>query len=102
MNHQNYTEVRNDSEAVSIVEIPILGYSAFFDVISDLLNNPSAHCISYFCQPFSDRLSFTCCIADDETGNIRIMSHETRQGDLPLKSLAGLFPFMHIYERKIH
>ena len=102
MNHQNYTEVRNDSEAVSIVEIPILGYSAFFDVISDLLNNPSAHCISYFCQPFSDRLSFTCCIADDETGNIRIMSHETRQGDLPLKSLAGLFPSMHIYERQIH
>lgn len=102
MNNQSYIEVRNGSGAVNIKEIPVLEYSVFFDVARYLLSIPSNHCISYYCQPVPDRLRFTCCIADDETGNIRIMSHETMRDDLPLKSLASLFPSMHIFEREIH
>jgi len=102
MNHQDYKEVKNGSGAVNIEEVPVLEYPVFFDVASNLLSTPSGHCISYYCQPVSDRLRFTCCIADDETGSIRIMSHETRKGDLPLKALSIPFPSMHIFEREIH
>lgn len=102
MNHQHYKEVINGSGAVNIKEIPVLEYPLFFDVASDLLRISSGHCISYYCHPVSDRLRFTCCIADDETGSVRILSHETRRGGLPLKSLSGLFPAMHIFEREIH
>lgn len=102
MNQHNFKEIKNGSPAADFKEIPVLDYNIFFDEISNLLTHLSNHCISYYCQPVSDRLRFICCIADDETGSIRIMSHETSQGGSPLKSLSMAFPAMHIFEREIH
>ncbi len=102
MDHHNCKEIRNGSLAVDIREIPVIVYPVFSEEVKDLLKSPSNHCISYYCQPDSDRLKFICCIADDATGSIRILAHETRRGGSPLRSLTPLIPALHIFEREMH
>ena len=102
MNHNNSIELRNGSTAVDIRNIPVIGYQPFFEEVCGLLASSSNHCLSYYCLPSSDRIRFVCCIADDKTGTVRVISHEAPRGGSPLKSLTSLVPAMHIFEREIH
>jgi len=102
MSSQNYISINNGSIPAEINSVPVLGYDLFYDEVMVLLGNVSHHCISYHCQASSDRLKFICCIADDETGNINILSHESKPGGSPLRSLTPACPAMHIFEREIH
>ncbi len=102
MSNQNYIAIDNGSLPVGIQEIPVLAYDLFYDEVCGMLNNPSNHCLSYYCQDLSDRLRFICCIADDETGRIKVISHEGNREGLTLKSLTPACSSMHIFEREIH
>ena len=102
MSNQNYISTDNGSLPVGINEIPVLAYDLFYDEVCGMLNNPSNHCLSYYCQDLSDRLRFICCIADDETGRIKVLSHEGNREGLTLKSLTPACTSMHIFEREIH
>ena len=102
MSNQNYISTDNGSPPVGINEIPVLAYDLFYDEVCGMLNNPSNHCLSYYCQDLSDRLRFICCIADDETGRIKVLSHEGNREGLTLKSLTPACTSMHIFEREIH
>lgn len=95
-----YTEVRNGSAPVGISEIPVLDYDRFFDEVCIMLGDERFHCLTYFCYPAGGVLKFICCIADDGSGTIRIMSHE-KSGEAPLRSLTARVYAMHIFEREI-
>ncbi|MRR19346.1 NADH dehydrogenase subunit [bacterium] len=102
MRNTNHTEVKNGSTPAEIKTVPVLSYDLFYDEVRDLLGNESKHCISYYCHVYYEKLKFICCIADDETGRIKILSHEARQGGPPLRSITPVCSAMHIFEREIH
>jgi len=102
MNQPSYKELKNGAAPVMITEIPVLENYLFHETVKDLLADKSNHCVSYYCQVYSGRLKFICCIAGDDNGSIMIFSHEMRKDDPPLKSLTPDCPAMHIFEREIH
>ncbi len=102
MNQHTYTEVNNGSAPVPVRSTPVLSYGHFYDEVTKLLGSASNHCISYYCHDLSDRLKFICCIADDETGSIKVLSHEKKADGTPLRSLTVDCPSVHIFEREIH
>jgi Ni,Fe-hydrogenase III large subunit len=99
-NNSVYSEVRNGSAPVGISEIPVLDYDRFYDEVCTMLGDERFHCLTYFCYPAGGVLKFICCIADDGSGTIRIMSHE-QNGEAPLRSLTARVYAMHIFEREI-
>lgn len=102
MSLKNYKEIKNDSTPAEINEIPVLDYDLFYDEVCSLLSNESNHCLSYYCLELKGNLKFICCIAGDETGSIRIFSHEMKKGSSPMKSLTAIYYAMHVFEREIH
>lgn len=97
-----YIEVKNGSGPVGIGDIPVLRYNSFYDEVAGMLGDERCHCLTYFCYPAAPGLKFICCIADDASGTIRILSHEKRNDGLPLRSLTESRLAMHIFEREIH
>lgn len=95
-----YTEVRNGSAPVGISTIPVLDYDRFYEDVCTMLGDERFHCLAYFCYPAGEVLKFICCIADDGSGTIRILSHEQNVG-APLRSLTAKIYAMHIFEREI-
>ena len=98
---ESYTETRNGSAPAGIGEVPVLEYGEFFEEVRTMLGDERFHCLTYFCYPSGDRLKFICCIADDGSGTIRILSHEQTAGT-PLRALTSEVYAMHIFEREIH
>ena len=102
MSSKVYIEVRNGSSPVGIREIPVVEYDRFYEEVTGLLGNENFHCLTYFCYPAGPVLKFICCIADDKSGTIRILSHEKQDDGGSLRSLTELCYAMHIFEREIH
>jgi Ni,Fe-hydrogenase III large subunit len=96
-----YIEVRNGSAPVDIDKVPVLEYSRFYDEVNHMLCDERFHCLAYFCYPAGGILKFICCIADDGSGAIRLLSHE-HGGSAPLRSLTSGIYAMHIFEREIY
>lgn len=96
-----YIEVRNGSGPVGIGEVPVLEYGSFYEEVCTMLGDERFHCLSYFCYPAGVGQKFICCIADDGSGTIRILSHE-HSGRAPLPALTPKVYAMHIFEREIH
>ena len=82
--------------------IPVLPYNVFLSDVLALLQNSKNHCVNYYAFPYADKLKFICCIADDEAGNLKVLSHEqSLQREVQLISIAkDSFP-LHIFEREI-
>jgi Ni,Fe-hydrogenase III large subunit len=95
-----YTEVRNGSAPVGISGIPVLDYDRFYEEVCTMLGEERFHCLTYFSYPAGGIMKFICCIADDGSGTIRILSHEQSVGT-PLRSLTARIYAMHIFEREI-
>lgn len=97
----HYATIRNQG-SIALTEIPVLLYGTFAATVSELLNDPVNHCVSYYAYPKGKGLKFICCIANDQTGDIYVMSHEL--ADESREQLISItqdhFP-MHIYEREI-
>ena len=100
INGSVYREVMNGSAPVGISEIPVLDYDRFYEEVCTLLGDERFHCLTYFCYPDGGVMKYICCIADDGSGTIRIMSHE-QSGGAPLRSLTARVYAMHIFEREI-
>ncbi len=101
MSSKKYTIVKNGSVPARTPEIPVSGYDLFYEEVSVLLADERYHCLNYFCFRDGERLKFICCIADDESGEIRILSHSGNEGN-PLRSLVPSCSAMHVFERQIH
>ena len=102
MSHKNYIEIKNDSIPAEVKGMPVLDYDLFYEEVSSQLKSESNHCLSYYCLELQGNLRFICCIAADDTGSIRIFSHEMKKDGFPLKSLTVASYAMHIFEREIH
>ena len=99
--HDKYVVIRNQG-TVSLGDIPIIPYNLFLAEVLSLLEKSSNHCVAYYAFPFRQRLKFICCIANDDNGDIMVLSHEhpLRKG-IQLISLALSCYALHIYEREI-
>ncbi len=99
---ENTLEIKN-GQAVNLSEIPVLEYQEFHALVLDLLQAEDVHCVNYYAFPHNDNLRFICCLADDRTQGIYLLSHimATGRGLLKLESLTKYIDALHIYEREI-
>jgi Ni,Fe-hydrogenase III component G len=87
------------TDHVSSIEIPVLSYSHFYTVVSELLQQPANHCTLYTAyQEDGDRVKFICYIQNDLDQEIKILSHELPAGDRKQmislsKDFSALYPF---------
>ena len=102
MNNSRYTEVRNGSSPAVFSEIPVIDYDLFYDEVTSMLTDERYHCLSYSCHRTGEGLKFICCIADDGSGDIRILSHVKKDDGTSLRSLTASCYAMHIFECEIH
>lgn len=99
--HDKYVMIRNQG-TVSLVDIPVISYNLFLAEVLSLLAQDCNHCVTYYALPFNEKLKFICCVANDDTGDIMVLSHEqnARKG-IQLISLAASCYALHVYEREI-
>jgi Ni,Fe-hydrogenase III large subunit len=94
-----YATIKNQ-ERILLKDIPVIRYSEFHIKLLGLLKDPSHHCLTYYAFPYNGGLKFICCVADDVSHQIKILSHELI-GKRQLTSIAhDHFP-LHIFEREI-
>ena len=102
MNSNSYTEVLNGSAPADFSEIPVSGYDLFYDEVTAMLSEDRYHCLNYFCYRTEAKLRFICCMADDVSGMVRLLSHEKRDDGTPFRSITARCYAMHIFEREMH
>jgi Ni,Fe-hydrogenase III large subunit len=101
MSGLHYISLRNN-QSISLNEIPVLPYPAFFETMVGLLQQPAAHCVNYFAYPEENGLQFLAVVADDQQGTLAVLGHTLPQREAKLRSLSRDFYGMHIFEREIH
>jgi len=93
-------EIRNN-ERVNLDSVPIFPYDQFFDiVVLDLMKPVNAHCVNYYGMPIPQGIRLFCCIANDDAGNIHVLSSIVAKGQ-KLKSLTAIFTAFHVFEREL-
>jgi len=97
---ENYAMIRNQ-ETIRLLDIPTISYNLFYLEVLSQLEQDHKHCVTYYAYYDDDLLKFICCIADDHTGDIQVLTHHQKIGNIQLISIAKHFPAMHIYEREI-
>jgi Ni,Fe-hydrogenase III large subunit len=101
MTKMNYIAVKN-CQAVALKDIPEYNYQDFFDAVLGLMvGYSSRHCVNYFGFSDEDKIRLICCVADDETKQIYILSSSINHGS----SLSSLTAYNHNFEkfeREIH
>ena len=95
------SRVKNQ-EAIAVSAIPTLSYEAFGETVSALLTDPSRRCVCYHGVPQDGGLQFFCGIADDQAGDITLLSYRLPAEVLLLPSLTPRHQALHVYEREIH
>ncbi|HLO60655.1 MAG TPA: hypothetical protein VK179_18030 [Bacteroidales bacterium] len=96
----DYIKIKNN-QRIGTGEIPVLGYDAFLEANTGLLEDKYCHCVNYFAWPVNGRLQLFCCIADDTTGHILVSSSMADAGTTYPSFTARNFAF-HAFEREIH
>src|SRR5688572_27588466 len=92
-----------NGEVVTIGDIPTYTYPDFYTYVIELFQDKTCHCVNYFGYPSKDKLKCICCIANDNTENIELLSYElTDAGKHPLPSLTARLQEFHFYERELH
>lgn len=98
---ETHISIQNQT-SVSLNDIPVISYGLFHQVVLETLKDTRHHCVNYYAFPHKDKLKFICCIANDASGEIKIMSHEiSDSGNKRLLSLTRDYYPMHGYEREI-
>ncbi len=83
-------------------DVPVLPYGTFQNEVLRLMSEPSAHCVAYYAYRKADWLRFICCLADDQAGNIKVLSHEIPVKEkMQLTSITREIYAFHVYEREI-
>jgi Ni,Fe-hydrogenase III large subunit len=89
-------------QCVALNDIPVLSYVEFHSRVLTFLEEEDSHCVSYYAFPWNGGLKFICCIAQDSTKEIHILSHELKEKDeKELAALSEKVFAMHIFEREI-
>ncbi len=97
----DYITIKNN-QRIAFAEIPVLDYAAFYKVLTDnLLIKPEAHCVNYYGVPSDKGVQLICCIADDETHTINVLSTIVSKSDT-LQSVTATYPAFQLFEREIH
>ncbi|MBU0486630.1 MAG: NADH-quinone oxidoreductase subunit C [Bacteroidetes bacterium] len=94
--------VRNN-QSVDLQEVPVFDYADFSHLMIRLFEKADNHCVNYFAYKTLEVLHFVACVADDETGDIALLSHKMKISErVALKSLTVAIPALHVFEREIH
>lgn len=97
----DFISIKNN-QRIKFAEIPVLAYADFFNVITNqLMGKPEAHCVSYFGIPEGNNVQLVCCIADDSTSSINVLSAIVAKTDT-LQSVTEKYLSFHLFEREIH
>jgi len=97
----NYLNIVNNQQ-ITIESIPTLPYSQFIDVImNELMNNENAHCVNYYGYPEGNDIKLICCIANDNSGIISVLSSIVNHTN-ELQSITSRYLAFHGFEREIH
>lgn len=102
MSKESYIILKNNSLPVDFTEIPVLEYDLFSDLVKLLLKEDFRHCVAYDALESDQKLKFLCCIADDQSHELFVFSHEAGKNGFSLKSLTPECPQMQNFEREIH
>jgi Ni,Fe-hydrogenase III large subunit len=97
----NFAVIKNQG-VLPLKDIPVLPYGTFQNEVLQVMGDPYAHCVTYYAYREAARLKFICCIADDRTGDIKVVSHEMPVKEkMQLTSITREIYAFHIYEREI-
>jgi Ni,Fe-hydrogenase III large subunit/NADH:ubiquinone oxidoreductase subunit C len=99
---QLYSEIFENSFTIDIKEIPVIDYDVFFDQVSEMLKDEAKHCVAYYGVELPGYLKLMCCIANDKTHSIRVLTSQLTNDRSSVKSLTPACPQLHIFEREIH
>ncbi|HTE29805.1 MAG TPA: hypothetical protein VK666_05485 [Chryseolinea sp.] len=95
------TVIRNQG-TLPLRDIPVISYSVFSTEVVSMMQDSHQHCVTYYAFPYEGNLKFVCCIANDKTGEITVLSHEQpRSQPIHLASITKSVYAFHIYEREI-
>jgi len=97
----NFIEVYNQ-QTISTESIPVLQYQDFYDEVLELSKNENVHCVNYFAYPHGTEKQLICCLADDSSGTIKLLSWKCRDLTASFLSLSAKNNAFHIFEREIH
>ena len=91
-----------NQQTISLKDLPTMEYGMFHHEVLQLLKNENFHCVNYYAFPYKNILKFICCIADDQHGDFKILSHELPlEGKRQLTSITKDIYSMHVFEREI-
>ena len=83
-------------------DIPVLPYGTFHNEVLQLMREPYAHCVNYYAYRKAESLKFVCCLADDQAGDIKVLSHQMPDKEkMQLTSITREIYAFHVYEREI-
>ena len=95
-----FATIKNQG-TISLRDLPVLPYGEFFRIVSELLGKPGNHCVNYYAYRNGGALKFICCIAEDSSHNIIVLSHEMQGESKMLPAISKEHYSFHIYEREI-
>jgi len=100
---KKYLAIESNPKAIKLVDIPVLSYTNFTTVIDELFFDEFNHCLNYFAIPLHDKYKFICCVGNDETHKILVLSHEQpKTATIFLDSLTEKQFVFHAFEREIY
>ncbi len=97
----NYVAIKNQ-ETITLSSIPVLPYGKFYGEVVELMKQPQLHCVNYYAYWSGEILKFICCLADDQSNDIKVLSHEMpKKEKMQLTSITREVYALHIFEREI-
>jgi len=92
-----------NGKPIRLSDVPTLEYLEFCRLVLEMFSVETMHCVNYYAFKDKDKLKFICCIADDITHDIHLLSHTLPAGkeSLKLGSLTKHIDALHIFEREI-
>lgn len=95
--------VTTNNTKLSLDTIPVLSYDDFLHLNTDLVAQPSHHCVQYFGFRHAEGLKLIACIANDSDATLLISSTEISEPLTPAyPSLTARNMAFHVFERSLH
>lgn len=92
----------NNYQRIPFDSIPVLAYDLFMsEILEELMQDESSHCVQYFGYEEGKLIRLICCIANDATHTIAVVSTKVAPSST-LTSLTAKRIEFHIFEREIH
>src|SRR5674476_130698 len=91
-----------NNQTIALASIPELEYSTFLELnVFSLMKSPGSHCANYYGFPYKDKIKLICCIAHDESNDIKISSCVVNEKQ-PYPSFTKNNFFLKKFKREIH